>query len=370
MIIFMFHPQTFAGNRLERSVKGTWQMRILLIDNLLIRRYGKLRMGPGRALACGAVRGNHRLCEFSDRDMARFFCMGIQPFGKNKTNKMLFKTAMNFRPDAILMGHCDFIENDTLDAIRRALPRVRIAHFNVDPLCDAHPQEQMRARMYSCDALFATTASAQYLRPFVTGKNVVAYIPNPADSALETLDNSLFPADSFASDLFYAGNPRVGDPRLDFLTRLRATLSHTPLRFNLVGMFGTPSVVGGAAYDTLLAQSKMGLNVNRYFDMKWYSSDRIAHLMGSGILSALYDGDDLQHFFSADEALWFHDVPDLVEKLLWFNTHDDERATVAAAGRQRYHAMFSGERILRFMLEILFQTSPSESYEWAEEIYR
>ena len=47
-------------------------MRILLIDNLLIRRYGKLRMGPGRALACGAIRGNHRLCEFSDRDLARY----------------------------------------------------------------------------------------------------------------------------------------------------------------------------------------------------------------------------------------------------------------------------------------------------------
>ena len=40
-------------------------MRILLVDNLMIRRYGNLRMGPGRKLACGAVRNDWRICEFA-----------------------------------------------------------------------------------------------------------------------------------------------------------------------------------------------------------------------------------------------------------------------------------------------------------------
>ena len=30
-------------------------LRILLVDNLMIRRYGNLRMGPGRKLMCGAI---------------------------------------------------------------------------------------------------------------------------------------------------------------------------------------------------------------------------------------------------------------------------------------------------------------------------
>ena len=213
-------------------------MRILLVDNLLIRRYGKLRMGPGRALACGAVRGNHRLCEFSDRDLARYMGLGIRALGERLVNKALVKTARNFRPEAVLLGHCDFIRNETLAAIRRDVPGVRIAHFNVDPMCDAHPQAQMRERMESCDALFATTAGERWLKPFATGKNVVAYMPNPSDPALETLDNSRRGADDFSCDLFYAGQPRQGDPRLDFITRLSEAVRKTPLRFELVGMGG------------------------------------------------------------------------------------------------------------------------------------
>ncbi len=345
-------------------------MRILLIDNLLIRRYGRLRMGPGRALACGAIRENHRLCEFSDRDMARLFCCGIQPFGARMMNKKLVQCAKNFKPEAVLIGHCDYVTNEAIEEIRKVVPGVKIAHFNVDPMCDAHPQEQMRARLHSCDALFATTAGEQYLKPFVTGKNVVAYMPNPADTALESLDNSLRPASDFASDLFYAGQPREGDPRLEVIQTLREKLQATDLRFDLVGMFGRPPIMGGAAYDELLASAKMSINMNRYFGMKWYSSDRIAHLMGSGILTALYDGDDLQHFISDKEAVYFHTADELVEKLLWYHTHDDERRAVAAAGRAKYHQMFSGARTLRFMLETMFDRPYSDTYEWATEVYR
>ena len=237
-------------------------------------------------------------------------------------------------------------------------------------MCDAHPQAQMRERMPSCDALFATTAGEAILTPFLTGRNVVAYMPNPADTALETADNSTRPAEDFACDLFYAGQPREGDPRLDFIRRLKEALEGHPLRFDIVGMYGKAPVVGGAAYDALLAGAKMSVNINRYFGMKWYSSDRIAHLMGSGICTALYDGDDLQRFFTPEQALFFHDVPDLVEQLLAIHRDDTRRRAIAAAGRQRYHALFSGERVLRFMLETLFNRPYSEDYEWRSEVYR
>ena len=345
-------------------------MRILLVDNLLIRRYGKLRMGPGRALACGAIRGNHRLCEFSDRDLARYMGYGIRALGEHRVNSALLRTVRNFRPEVILLGHCDFIRNATLDRARELVPGLKIAHFNVDPLCDAHPQEQMRERMESCDALFATTGGAEHLTPFLTSRNVVAYMPNPCDPALESLDNSTRPAQDFACDLFYAGQPRKGDPRLDFIGRLREALASSSMRFDLVGMYGRAPVVGGVAYDDLLAGAKMGLNINRYFGMKWYSSDRIAHLMGSGILTALYDGDAMQTFFSDKEALFYHDVPDLVEKLEAVQANDAMRQAIASAGRKRYHALFGGERVLRFMLETIFNRPYSEPYEWREEVYR
>jgi glycosyltransferase involved in cell wall biosynthesis len=60
----------------------------------------------------------------------------------------------------------------------------------------------------------------------------------------------------------------------------------------------------------------------------------------------------------------------LVEKLLRLQENDDERKAIAAAGRKRYHEIFSGERILNFMLETLFNRPYSSNYEWTEEIYR
>src|SRR5574344_593450 len=129
-------------------------MRILLVDNLMIRRYGNLRMGPGRKLMCGAIRDNCRLCEFSDRDMARLLApLGIRALGGILANKKLVLCAKNFRPDAVLLGHCDYITNETLFKIRRILPAVRIAHFNVDPVWQPSTAAQIEDRKASCDAL-------------------------------------------------------------------------------------------------------------------------------------------------------------------------------------------------------------------------
>lgn len=341
-------------------------MRILLLDNLMIRRYGNLRMGPGRKLMCGAIRGNHRLCEFSDRDLARFLTpLGIRKIGGRIMNRKLIKTAQNFQPDIILIGHCDFVTNDTLRTIRAFLPAVKIGHFNVDPIWQEHTQLQIRQRMDTCDSIFITTAG-DGLRQFCTGHNVVAYMPNPSDPSMESQDNSL--KTTFDYDLFFAGNEREGDPRVPFLHKLKDLLAGK-LNFQTFGMFGTPSI-WGAAYERVLAGSKMSLNLNRKEGDLWYSSDRIAHLMGYGILTFLSDAGRMQDFFSPEQAVFFHNETDLAEKIIYYMQHDDERARIAGAGRKRYHELFNGERVLRFMIETLCGQPYSEAYEWGDEVYR
>ena len=44
--------------------------------------------------------------------------------------------------------------------------------------------------------------------------------------------------------------------------------------------------------------------------------------------------------------------------------------TVASAGRAKYHALFNGARVLKFMVETLLGEPYSEPYEWAEAVYR
>ena len=314
---------------------------------------------------CGAIRNNWRICEFSDRDMARLLApLGIRSVGGKIANRKLLLTAKNFRPDIILIGHCDYIENDTLHAIRKALPGVKIAHFNVDPLWQEHTRAQMEDRMRSCDALFATTAG-DVLKTWKTADNVVAYMPNPSDPSMENQDNGA--KSVFDRDLFFAGNPREGDPRWDILKELLPMIEGR-LRIDIFGA-DKPSI-WGADYEDVLASSKMSLNLNRREGDKWYSSDRIAHLMGFGILTFQSSKNMMQRFFNDDQTVWFDDAVDLAEKILYFQSHDRERAAVASAGRIRYHQLFNGARVLKFMVETMSGEVYSEPYEWAEEVYR
>ena len=339
--------------------------RLLLVDNLMIRRYGNLRMGPGRKLMCGAIRNDWRICEFSDRDMARLLApLGIRSLGGVIANRKLLLTAKNFRPDIMLLGHCDYITNETLAAIRVAVPGIRIAHFNVDPLWQPRTRDQMADRMESCDALFATTAG-DVLKTWTTGRNVVAYMPNPSDPSMENQDNGA--KTDFARDLFFAGSPREGDPRWDLLRELLPKIEES-LRVEIFGA-DRPSI-WGADYEDVLATSKMSLNLNRREGDLWYSSDRIAHLMGFGILTFQSSKNGMQRFFSDRETVWFDGAADLAEKILRYQSDDVARAAVASAGRAKYHALFNGARVLRFMVETMLGEPYSESYEWAEEVYR
>ena len=355
-------------------------LRILLVDNLMIRRYGNLRMGPGRKLACGAVRNDWRICEFSDRDMARLLApLGIRAWGGRIAINKLILCAKNFRPDILLLGHCDYIQNWALDKIRRILPEIRIGHFNVDPLWQEQTQKQMAERMHSCDALFATTAG-DVLKRWCTGRNVVAYMPNPSDTSMENQDNGR--KFGFARDMFFAGNPREGDPRWELLADLLPKINGK-LKYEIFGpgrdvpalkgiaekgsLFGS---VWGAAYEEILASSKMSLNLNRKEGDKWYSSDRIAHLMGYGILTFQSAKNQMQSFFTDNETVWFDSAADLADKVLFMQANDDARSRIASAGRAKYHRLFNGARVLRFMAETLLEQPYSEQYEWEDEVYR
>ena len=96
------------------------QLRLLVVDNFQIRRYGAGREGQGYRFMCGGVRNNWRVMSFSERDITRY----LAPFGFMRNigakmmNRRFFKTCVNFRPDLVLIGHCDYLYNSTLEKVR------------------------------------------------------------------------------------------------------------------------------------------------------------------------------------------------------------------------------------------------------------
>ena len=341
-------------------------MKILHVDNLMIRRYGKTKVATGRKLFNGMIRNNYKVLEFSERDIAKFEApLGIKPLGLTISNRKLIETAANFLPDAILMGHCDIIKSETLEEIRRLLPDVKIIYRNVDPLWEERNVERIRYRMNTVDAIFVSTGG-EHLKQFCTGKNVVAFIPNPTDPCVEDQNNAL--KTSFDRDLVFCGVGNETDDRYPFVKNLHEALDST-LRFDSFGMHGK-SAVWGREYDEVMATSKMGLNLNRFEGWDLYSSARISQLMGNGLLTFLWDKGGMRRLFNDQQVAFFKDFDELAAKAKAFHHDDAHRQAVAGAGRAFYHEHFSGQRVAQFMVETALSRPYSHDYIWSSEVYR
>lgn len=341
-------------------------MRILHIDNIMIRRYGNTKVATGRKLFNGLIRNNHKVLEFSDRDIAHFEApLNIKPLGFSRSNRRLLETCENFQPELVLFGHCDIISNKTLSAIKCMLPDVKLAYRNVDPLWDPAVLGKIRHRMPVADAIFVTTGG-EALRQFLTGKNLVGYMPNPTDPCVEDQNNA--EKNKFDRDLIFCGVGNTTDDRYPFVKKLHEALDGE-LRFDSFGMHGYPAI-WGKPYDDALAGSKMGLNLNRYEGWHLYSSARISQLMGNGILTFLSDKNNLQRFFGPESAAFFSDFDDLVQKIRMFQADDDLRKQTAANGQSFYREHFSGERVVQYIVETTMGLPYSYDYLWQDEIYR
>lgn len=341
-------------------------MRILHIDNIMIRRYGRTKVSTGRKLFNGLIRNNHKVLEFSDRDIAYYEApFNIRDLGLRRCNRRLIETCENFRPELVIMGHCDIIKNKTLLEIKKLLPDTRIAYRNVDPVWEAQNVAKIRERMSVADAIFITTGG-KHLQEFVTGKNTVSFMPNPTDPAVEDQNNA--EKTKFDRDLIFCGVGNTTDDRYDFVRNLHTSLD-AELTFHSFGMHGHPAI-WGRAYDEALAGSKMGLNLNRFEGWHLYSSARISQLMGNGILTYMSDQGHLQRFFSERHAVFFSDFDDLVKKIRTYQADDALRRETAAYGRSFYHEHFGSLRVAQFIVETTCGMSYSKDYLWQDEVYR
>ncbi len=349
-------------------MRPSHQLRLLIVDNYQIRRYGGGREGQGYRFMCGAVRNNWRVMQFSERDITRY----LSPFGFMRNigacmmNKRFVETCANFRPDLVLIGHCDYLNNSSLAKVRAILPDVKLVHINVDPVWQKHTVGQIRERMHSCDAIFVTSAG-EALKEWTTGRNIVGFLPNMCDETMEY--ENISASSDIKYDLFFAGHDGPEDERIELLRKLDRLVS-SKIRFGLFGTCGRPTIAG-SVYEQTLLSSAMALSLNRREGLKWYSSDRLAHLMGRGILTFISSKSGYQHFFKdGEEAVFFDDAEDLSEKILFYCANKNLQRAVANAGRRRYHELFNSARVLNYIADTVYAEAGASKYEWAEEVYK
>jgi len=310
------------------------------------------------------VRSGHGVFDFSYRDIARADSLfQHKRWGIPKMNQRLIERIDAFRPDLLLLAHSELVTIETLKEIRRKHPSMPVAMWYVDGLCYPERIAFIHERLPLLDAFFATTAGDS-LSSLKQSGLTAAYIPNPVDASIETGRN--FEKETFKYDFLFCGRDYKEPERQAFITELAEKLDFLQTAFR--GCLGHPTAFG-TDYTDLFLNSKTGLNHSRRNDVRWMSSDRLAHLTGNGVLTFCPKVPGLETLYRPDEVVYFDQAEDLIEKARHFHTHDADRRQVAEAGWNRAHQSFSADRIVKFMLETIFDTPYTQSYEWQTERY-
>ena len=246
---------------------------IVHISNFnLMRLKGCFQNGFPIKISNGLIRNGYAVLNYPDRDLCRMFGFGHMNFwGKRKLNQHLINYCKTVKPDALLIGHADLIEADTLLKIKEIFPHLRIMQWSCDWIVPGLAERNIAAlKKYLdvVDVLMISTGDEKLLRQFKLPRNKVAYLPNMADNSIET--NRCFEKESLPYDIMLCTNTGKRqfcgkDEEIEQVID-EANAKVPNLKWLLAGLKGNPNL-NGYEYIEALGKAAMGLNLSRGNDI-------------------------------------------------------------------------------------------------------
>ena len=108
----------------------------------------------------------------------------------------------------------------------------------------------------------------------------------------------------------------------------------------------------------------MGLNLSRGKPIKYYSSDRLAQLMGNGLLTFIDKKTLLQDFFSRDEIVFYNDISDLTYKLNKYKKDVKQRRIIAKNGKKKYFKYFNSTLVADYIIKKTLDINNKRKFIW------
>ena len=312
----------------------------------------------GKKFSNGFIRNNHDVLEISDRD----FIKNNKSFNliSNKKNfqNYLIETFKNYKPDLLFFGHTTNIDLNTIDEIKSINKGLILSHWNEDPIMpslDYSKKNISNIKLYSniVDHNFITTHPS-VIRSKVKLDNF-HFLFVPVDKNIECFDvYNMRPS----NDLFYAMSHGVNrgilkkgieDSRVKFLDRLIKKIPN--INYDFYG-FSNKQPIWGNDFNNAITNSKMGLNLSRGNPTKYYSSNRIASIMGNGLLTFIDKKVQLSDFFNNKEIIFYNDINDLADKIKFYSKNDLIRKKIAQNGKKKYFKLFNEKKISKYIIDI------------------
>lgn len=338
--------------------------RILHVGNFNFFRYGASFYATDWKIQNGLVRNGHMVLPFSYREVVRWEnFLRTSRLGQGRMNRRLVENVEIFRPELILFGHSETIEPETISFLRKRFPQTRFAMWYVDSIVFPEKRNQLKIRAERMDWVFVTTGG-EHLKELKSEGNRVAFFPNIADSSIERSRNFEKGREDLELDFLYCGR----DYSKARTSRIKSIVESLPdLRREVWGTLGNPALTGQAYYDKL-AEAAMSLNLSHREDIPMYTSGRMTQLTGCGILTFCPKTPGIDLLFREDEVVYYDQDKDLIEKIKYYATHDEERMNTARKGWERVHVSFNPERVTRYMLESVFGEFHGDRYEWGDSV--
>ena len=311
----------------------------------------------GKKFTNGFVRNGHDVLEISDRDYLR----NNKSFSliPNKINfqNFLIDTFKNYNPDVLFFGHTKNISLETLETIRSMNKNLIISQWNEDPVMNGlnySKQNISNIKLYAdyVDHNFITT------HPSVIKNKINSnfhFFFVPVDKNIERFDvYKLRPK----NDLFYAMShgvnrsilkPGTEDDRIKFLDLLIKKIPD--IKYDFYG-FLNKQPIWGNDFNNALINSKMALNLSRGRATKYYSSNRIASIMGNGLLTFIDKNVGMSDFFNKEEIVFYSSINDLSDKIKFYSRNDKLRRIIAKKGKTKYFKLFNESKITKYMIDI------------------
>ena len=343
-------------------------LKIIHITNFNERFDGRLHYNTGKRINNGFIRLGHNVLSISDRDIISNYKSLADPYGRITLNNKIIESCKNFNPDIIVIGHADNISVETLDCLKNTNKNLKFAQWFLDPISKLGPdyinnKKRLLKFKNFMDSSFITTDPKSI--DFKIDNSF--YIPNPADKSFETLKNY---ETNPENDLFFAMSHGVHrgilkkgkeDNREKILKKL--INNDNKFKFDYYGL-NNRQPIWGNNFLNILSNSKMALNLSRGEPVKYYSSDRIAQLMGNGLLTLIDERTSYSDFFTKKELITYKNYSDLVEKIHKYKKNDKERKLIAKNGSKKYLKFFNSTLVAEFILSKTLDFTVKDKFLW------
>ena len=312
----------------------------------------------GKKFTNGFIRNGHDVLEISDRDFLRSNRSFTLVPNKNNFQNYMIESFKNYNPDILFFGHTKNLTLGTLDKLKTINKNLIISQWNEDPVMPSlnySKQNISNIKLYSnyVDHNFISTHPSSIKNIFNINNFHFFFVP--VDKNIERY--SVYKLNP-KNDLFYAMSHGVNratlkegteDNRINLLDKLVKKIPN--IKYDFYG-FSNKQPIWGNDFNNALINSKMGLNLSRGMPTKYYSSNRIASIMGNGLLTFIDKKVEMSDFFNKNEIISYKNINELADKIKFYSNNDKLRIKIARNGKNKYFKLFNETKITKYFIDV------------------